>query len=46
MTIANMRAWVTSVYPNNTWAEKVRNMSDEQVTAMFIKFQRQGKIKC
>lgn len=33
------------VYMSATWAQRVNKMSDRQVVAIYMKFQREGKIK-
>ena len=45
MTVEQMRAEVIKVYSqSDSWAFKVRKMSDNQVIAIFRRFQRDGKI--
>lgn len=45
MNIEQMRAEVIKVYfMSGTWADRVKNMSDTQVTAIFLRFKREGKI--
>lgn len=45
MTVEQMRVEVTKVYHNSdAWAFKVRKMSDNQVIAIYRRFQRNGKI--
>ena len=45
MSIEQMRAELIKVYaPSDSWAFKVRKMSDNQVIAIFRRFQRDGKI--
>ena len=38
MDIGRMRVEVTNTYPGKKWREKVRKMSDGQVTALFYRF--------
>lgn len=45
MVPADARAQIQKVYKGASWAEKVSKMSDEQVTAIYIKFKNQGKLK-
>ena len=45
MTINNMREWVLSAYPGEKWAQKVKNMSDGQILAVYQSLVKQGKIK-
>lgn len=42
--IDNKRMSVAAVYPNETWAEKVNDMTDEQIIAIFLYFKRTGKL--
>lgn len=45
MTVEQMRAEVIKVYASSdSWAFKVNKMSDNQVIAIFRRFQRDGKI--
>lgn len=44
-TVQEERTALTSVYPGRAWSEKVRKMSDSQVTAIYLRFKEQGKIK-
>jgi hypothetical protein len=43
--IYNKRERLSMVYPSRSWAVKVRNMQDNQVIALYLKFKREGKIK-
>lgn len=45
MTNADMRGWVKSAYPSNTWKKKVDKMSDEQIVAVYYSLVQRGKIK-
>lgn len=38
------RVEVSKVYPGPKWAQKVKNMTDNQVIAIFLRFQRDGKL--
>lgn len=43
--IEQKREDVKSVYPNSdSWHEKVDAMSPEQVVAVYLRFQREGKL--
>lgn len=44
-TVPAERTALASVYPGKAWSEKVRRMSDSQVTAIYLRFKEQGKIK-
>lgn len=42
---ARQREAVKSAYPNSkSWASKVDNMSDTQVTAIYLRFKSENKI--
>ena len=43
MLMDDMRAAITSVYPNATWKYRVDKMGDNQVIAIYYKFQEEGK---
>lgn len=43
MTIDKMKDKLYSVYPNNTWRNKVNAMHDNQVVAVFNKFKEEGR---
>lgn len=38
-----MRCYVAERYSSNSWKEKVERMSENQVTALWYKFQKQPK---
>lgn len=39
------RAAVLAVYPNSvTWKHRVREMTPEQVTAIYLRFKTEGKL--
>lgn len=42
--IFRKRELVKQAYPTETWKEKVKNMSDSQIIAVFLRLRRQGKI--
>lgn len=45
MSIHQKREELKKVYPNSdTWAGRVDKMSEPQVTAIFIKFQSEGRL--
>lgn len=39
------RVAVTKAYPGDRWATKVKNMTDEQIAAIYLRLKAQGKIK-
>lgn len=41
----NERMAVASVYSGKGWKDKVNKMGDAQVTALYLKFKADGKIK-
>lgn len=43
MDVEAKRAAISKVYNTDTWHEKVKNMSDRQVIAIFLKFQAEKK---
>lgn len=45
MDIESMRREITKAYPGEKWAKRVRNMSAEQVTAVYLSFQEKKKRK-
>ena len=44
MNIATMRSAVADAYPRRTWREKVQNMSDEQVLAIYRSMSNDGRL--
>jgi len=44
MTAKNQRDWVSKAYSSVSWKAKVKNMTDAQVTAVYLSFQRRGKV--
>ena len=44
MNIATMRCAVADAYPRRTWKEKVKNMSDEQVLAIYKSMSNDGRL--
>lgn len=44
-TVQEERTSLASVYPGRAWSDKVRRMSDSQVTAIYLRLKQQGKIK-
>ncbi len=45
MTSVNEREEVKKVYPSESWASRVDNMSEAQITALYLKFKAQGKLR-
>lgn len=45
MTVVQMRELVKGAYSGIKWINKVNDMSDGQVTAIFNRLRAQGKIK-
>ncbi len=45
LTAEHMRREIVKVYKGRRWEEKVRKMSDDQVTAVYLSFKRRGKIR-
>lgn len=43
MSYEEMRAMIRDVYCTDTWHDRVDCMSNEQVTAIYLKFKKQGK---
>ena len=43
MSVQQMRAAIYEVYPGRSWKEKVNNMSDAQVIAVYYSFLETGK---
>jgi hypothetical protein len=44
-TESKEREAVKAAYPHSTkWATKVSRMSDQQVTAVYLRFKSQGKV--
>ncbi len=43
MTIQQMREWLYSVYQNGTWRNKVDRMPDNQIIAVYKKFEAEGR---
>ncbi len=44
MDVQQQRAAIANVYPGPSWAKKVQNMSDAQVTAIYLRFVAEGKL--
>lgn len=42
--MSKKREAVMSAYINPTWRERVKNMTDSQVTAIFLRLKAQNKI--
>lgn len=48
MTVEQMRVYISECSKYNkseSWREKCKKMSDAQVTAIYLKFQKEGLIK-
>lgn len=43
VSVNDMRIAISRVYDNPTWEEKVKKMADDQVTAIYLSFCRNGK---
>ena len=43
MKVSQMRNDVSTAYPGMEWAKKVKNMSDNQVIAVYHKLQRHNR---
>lgn len=43
MTVAQMRAKISKVYPGDIWKNKVYRMHEDQVIAIYFKFLETGK---
>lgn len=43
-TESKERVAVTAAYPNTKWASRVKKMSDSQVTAVYLRLKKQGKV--
>ena len=46
MTTNEKRAAIARVYSSESWQQKVKNMSDAQVVAIYQKFLANGKFNC
>lgn len=44
MTVENMRREIAHVYDTRSWDRKVDEMYDDQVIAIYYKFQKEGKL--
>lgn len=45
MSVAQKRAVLTWAYPGSAWLEKVKNMSDKQVHATYMRMLNHNKLK-
>lgn len=45
MTVETMRHNISLMYDNPTWKEKVKNMPDNQVKAIFLRSQQNGYLE-
>jgi hypothetical protein len=44
MDVAHYREKLKNVYPNSTWRDKVKKMSEDQVVAIFLALRKQNKL--
>lgn len=44
MNEAHKRQYVYDLYSGPKWKKRVRNMSDDQVTALYLKHQNEGEM--
>ena len=45
MTTYEQRLAISKVYSSSSWKKKVENMSDSQVIAVYLRFEKEGKFK-
>lgn len=45
MTVGDMRSLVAKAYNGDKWKNKVRNMPDDQIVAIYYKMASTGKIQ-
>lgn len=45
MSNQQMRAIVSSAYQGDSWKKKVKSMKDDQVTAVYLRLKKKGKVK-
>lgn len=45
MTVGEMRRAISKAYDGKKWKDRVRKMTDEQVTAIYYKMTSSGQIK-
>lgn len=45
MTIEMMRSMVSDAYPAESWKNRVKNMKDNQVAAVYFNFLRSGRFE-
>ncbi len=38
-----MRQWLKTAYPGEKWSKKVDKMPASQVSALYLKFQKEGR---
>lgn len=43
-TLSERREAVKTAYKNQAWAERVKEMTEEQVTAIYLRLKAQNKI--
>jgi hypothetical protein len=44
MDVNQMRELLYTAYPGQKWSDKVKKMTDDQVTAVFLRLRAQKKI--
>lgn len=44
MNTATMRAALAEVYPRRTWKARVKQMSEDQVVAVYKSMEREGRL--
>jgi hypothetical protein len=44
MKVEKKREALKGAYPGKKWADKVDDMSDDQVIALYLRFKGQGKV--
>lgn len=44
MKVAQQREALKGAYPGEKWVEKVKNMTDAQVTATYLRLKGQNKV--
>ena len=42
MTVEEQRTAISKVYPTEKWKNKVENMPEDQVIAIYLTFQKRG----
>ena len=44
MTIVQQQEAIKGAYPGPRWTQRVKGMSEAQITAVYLRLKRQGKI--